>query len=67
MNGNGFKTSVVDPEKVAVTSEPAEGTLTTEAFETIRDTERLSGFGRFATKMQSVFQTSKPSQSKRES
>src|SRR5579871_5233894 len=67
MNGNGFKTSVVDPERVAVTSEPAEGTLTTQAFENIRDTERLSGFGRFATKMQSVFQSSKPSQSKRES
>ncbi len=67
MNGNGFKTSVVAPESVAVASEPAAETLTTRALEDIRDTERLSGFGRFATKMQSVFQSSKPSQSKRES
>lgn len=67
MNGNGFKTSVVAPESVAVNSEPAVETLTTRALEDIRDTERLSGFGRFATKMQSVFQSSKPSQSKRES
>lgn len=67
MNGNGFKTSVVAPDSVAVASEPAAETLTTRALEDIRDTERLSGFGRFATKMQSVFQSSKPSQSKRES
>jgi len=65
MNGDGFKTSVVDPERVQADTEPTE--VTTEAFEKIRDTERLSGFGRFATKMQSVFQASKPSQSKRES
>jgi type IV secretory pathway VirB10-like protein len=67
MNGNGFKTSVVDPERVPITNEPAEETLTTQAFENIRDTERLSGFGRFATKMQSVFRSSKKSQSKPES
>ncbi|MGH9644571.1 MAG: TrbI/VirB10 family protein [Terriglobales bacterium] len=67
MNGNGFKTSVVAPESAAVASEPAAETLTTRALEDIRDTERLSGFGRFATKMQSVFQSSKPSRSKRQS
>ena len=67
MNGNGFKTSVVDHESVSIANEPAKETLTTQALEDIRDTERLSGFGRFATKVQSVFQSSTPSQSKRES
>jgi type IV secretory pathway VirB10-like protein len=67
MNGNGFKTSVVDHESVSIANEPAKETLTAQALENIRDTERLSGFGRFATKVQSVFQSSTPSQSKRES
>src|SRR5690348_1397704 len=67
MNGNGFKTSVVDHESVSIANEPAKETLTTQALENIRDTERLSGFGRFATKVQSVFQSSTSSQSKRES
>ncbi len=67
MNNNGFKTSVVDQEQVKVSDERADETLTTEALENIRDTERLSGIGRFATKMQGLFQTSNPSQSKRES
>ncbi len=67
MNGNGFKTSVVDHDSVAIANEPPKETLTTQALENIRDTERLSGFGRFATKVQSVFQSSTPSQSKRES
>ena len=67
MNGNGFKTSVVTPESVAVASEPAAETLTTRALEDIRDAERLSGFGRFATKMQSFFQASTPARSKRDS
>jgi hypothetical protein len=67
MNGNGFKTSVVDHESASIANEPAKETLTTQALENIRDTERLSGFGRFATKVQSVFQSSTPSQSKRES
>lgn len=67
MNNNGFKTSVVDHEQPKVSEEPADETLTTQALENIRDTERLSGIGRFATKMQGFFQASKPSQSKRES
>ncbi len=66
MSNNGFKTSVVDHEKLKVADEPAEETLTAQALEDIRQTERLSGFGRFATKMQGFFQASKPSQSKRE-
>jgi hypothetical protein len=67
MSNNGFKTSVVDHEKLKVADEPAEETLTAQALEDIRETERLSGFGRFATKVQGFFQASKPSQSKRES
>jgi type IV secretory pathway VirB10-like protein len=67
MNGNGFKTSVVDHESVSIANEPAKETLTTQALGNIRDTERLSGLGRFATKVQSVFQSSTPSRSKRES
>src|SRR5579884_1647701 len=59
---NDYKTSIVEPEQQsAVTDEPSEENLTTQALEDIRNTERLSGVGRFATKMQSFFQASKPS------
>src|SRR5213079_2232728 len=38
--------------------------LTAKALEEIQSTERLSGFGRFAIKLQNFFQASKASQSK---
>src|SRR5205085_1644659 len=41
--------------------------LTAQALENIHNTERLSGFGRFAAKMQDFFRASSPSQSKQQS
>jgi type IV secretory pathway VirB10-like protein len=66
---NDYKTSVVEPaeQRAAVIEESAEDSLATQALEDIRNTERLSGFGRFATKMQGFFQASKPSQAGQQS
>jgi Bacterial conjugation TrbI-like protein len=64
---NGFKTKIVEPEQnVAVVDagKAPDEELAAKALEEIRSTERLSGFGRFATKVQSFFQASKPQQSK---
>jgi type IV secretory pathway VirB10-like protein len=65
---NGYKTNVVETgqQSAAVIDAPEEK-LAAQAFEDIRNTERLSGFGRFATKMQSFFQSSNPSQTKQQS
>ncbi len=67
---NGFKTNFVAPEQnahSAVVDEAPDETLATQALEEIRSTERLSGFGRFATKMQNLFQGSTRSQVKQQS
>lgn len=64
---NGFKTKIVEHEQnVAVVDagQASDEELAAKALEEIRSTERLSGFGRFATKVQSFFQASKPQQSK---
>jgi type F conjugative transfer system protein TrbI len=64
---NGFKTPVIEHEQKdsAPSTNGAHGEeLTAQALEGIRGTERLSGFGRFATKMQNMFQTPQRSQSK---
>jgi hypothetical protein len=70
MNNNGSKPTYVEPEgkntATAVDEVPDE-TLTAQALENIQDTERLSGFGRFAAKMQDFFQASKPSQARQQS
>src|SRR5207302_9678308 len=70
MNNNGSKPTYVEPEgqksATALDGVPEE-TLTAQALEDIRSTERLSGFGRFATKMQNLFQTSNTSQAKQQS
>src|SRR5437764_9343880 len=64
-----YKTSVVEPgqQSAVVIDESSEKNLATQALEDIRNTERLSGFGRFATKMQNLFQASKPSQVRQQS
>ncbi len=67
---NGFKTNFIAPEQnahSAVVDEAPDETLATQALEEIRSTERLSGFGRFATKMQNLFQGSTRSQVKQQS
>jgi len=67
---NGFKTNFIEPKQnpgAAVIDEVPDEKLATQAIEDIRDTERLSGFGRFATKMQNLFQASSPSQTKQQS
>ena len=67
---NGFKTNFVEPQQNAaagVIDNAPDEKLATQALEDIRNTERLSGFGRFAAKMQSLFQGSKPSPAKPES
>jgi hypothetical protein len=62
---NGFKTNFVEPKQNgATTVEELPDEIAAQALEDIRNTERLSGFGRFATKMQSVFQGSKQGQAK---
>lgn len=69
---NGFKTKIVEPEqRVAVADvgqtdigQAPNDELAAKALEEIRSTERLSGFGRFATKVQNFFQASKPQQEK---
>jgi hypothetical protein len=63
---NDYKTAIVEPEKnVAVLDGQAPGDeAATKALEEIRSTERLSGFGRFARRVQGLFQASTASQSK---
>ena len=66
----GFTTKFVEPkqtaEVVAIDEVPDEK-LATQAIEDIRNTERLSGFGRFATKVQGMFQSSASSQATQQS
>ncbi len=64
---NDYKTKVVEPEQsvaVADVEQPPDDELAAKALEEIHSTERLSGFGRFAMKLQNFFQASKASQSK---
>jgi type IV secretory pathway VirB10-like protein len=66
---DGFTTKVVEPDTpggAAVLDEAPDENLATQALEDIRNTERLSGFGRFATKMQNLFQASKPSRTEQQ-
>jgi type IV secretory pathway VirB10-like protein len=70
MNNNGSKPTYVEPEgqkSATALDEVPDDTLTAQALEDLRSTERLSGFGRFATKMQNLFQTSNTSQAKQQS
>jgi type IV secretory pathway VirB10-like protein len=70
MNNNGSKPTYVEPEgqkSATALDEVPDETLTAQALEDLRSTERLSGFGRFATKMQNLFQTSNTSQAKQQS
>jgi hypothetical protein len=69
MNNNGSKPTYVEPERNAATilDEVPDETFTAQALENIHNTERLSGFGRFAAKMQDFFQASKPSQARQQS
>jgi hypothetical protein len=69
MNNNGSKPTYVEPEgqeSATALDEVPDETLTTQALEDIRSTERLSGFGRFATKMQNLFQGSTASQAEQQ-
>ena len=63
---NDYKTAVVEPEKnVAVLDGQApDEEAAAKALEEIRSAERLSGFGRFARRLQGLFQASNTSQSK---
>ncbi len=64
---NDYKTKFVEPQQsvaVADVEQPPDDELAAKALEEIHSTERLSGFGRFAMKLQNVFQASKSPQSK---
>ncbi len=67
---NDYKTKFVEPQRsiaVADVEQPPatpDDELTAKALEEIHSTERLSGFGRLAMKLQNFFQASKASQSK---
>ncbi len=64
---NDYKTKFVEPQQsvaVADVEQPPDDELAAKALEEIHNTERLSGFGRFAMKLQNFFQASKSSQSK---
>src|SRR5581483_11349593 len=70
MNNNGSKPTYIEPERqsaATVLDEGPDEVLTAQALENIHSTERLSGFGRFAAKMQDFFQASRPSQAKQQS
>jgi hypothetical protein len=70
MNNNGSKPTYIEPEghnAATALDEAPDEKLTAQALENIHNTERLSGFGWFAAKMQDIFQTAKPSQAKRQS
>ncbi len=65
---NDYKTKFVEPQQsvaVADIEQPPDDELAAKVLEEIHSTERLSGFGRFAMKLQNFFQASKASQSKR--
>lgn len=67
---NGFKTSFIEPQQdsaAPVIEEAPDGQVARQALDDLHNNERLSGFGRFATKMQNFFQASKPSQTKQQS
>ena len=60
---NPSKTAVIErDDPVPIKDDERDQELTARALDGIHGTERLSGFGRFATKMQSVFQGSQTSQ-----
>ena len=64
---NDYKTKLVEPQQnvaVADVEQPPDDELAAKALEEIHSMERLSGFGRFAMKLQKFFQASKASQSK---
>lgn len=64
---NDYKTKFVEPQQstaVADVGRPPDEELAAKALEEIHSAERLSGFGRFAMKLQNFFQASKASQSK---
>jgi len=63
---NDYKTAVVEPEKnvAVVDGHEPDDEVAAKALEEIRSTERLSGFGRFARRLQRLFQASNTSQSK---
>ncbi|HKR31511.1 MAG TPA: hypothetical protein VJT08_13595, partial [Terriglobales bacterium] len=65
---NDYKTTLVEPEEnvAALNDGASDDEVAAKALEEIRSAERLSGFGRFATKLQNFFQASKPQQSKQE-
>jgi len=60
-----YKTAVVEPEKNGAVLDGQALDPAAEALEEIRSTEPLSGFGRFARRLQGLFQASNTSQSKR--
>jgi len=67
---NGFKQTYVEPEEeraAAVLDEVQDENVATQALEDIRNAERLSGLGRFARKVESFFQTSKPARAGQQS
>jgi len=60
---NPSKTALIEPgEPVRVADEERDEILTKQALDGIRGADKLSGFGRFATKLQSIFQGSRASQ-----
>src|SRR6266853_4830198 len=66
---NDYKTKFVERQQsvaVADVEEPPDDELAAKALEEIHNTERLSGFGRFAMKLQNFFQASKSPQSTKE-
>jgi hypothetical protein len=66
---NGSKPTYIKPEaqnSATALDEVPDETLTAQALEDLRSTERLSGFGRFAAKMQSLFQGSNASEKKQQ-
>jgi hypothetical protein len=62
---NDYKTNFVEPqESVAVADVKPDDDLTAKTLEEIHSTERLSGFGRFAMKLQNFLGASKSPHSK---
>src|SRR2546422_2649515 len=60
---NPSKTGVIERDDPApITDNERDQELTARALDGIHGAEKLSGFGRFATKMQSIFQGSQASQ-----
>ena len=66
---NGSKPTYVEPDQQnlrTVLDEVPEEKLTARALEDIRSTERLSGVGRFAKKIENLFRTAKMSEAKQQ-